>query len=242
MIEQGNTESVGTEDVTTAGGDTLTSEEQFQALLDKLVSHDSETIEVPEDTDFATKKALEAELKAQKLTKAYEEAEAKLAVANKRIEASSSLALKGAKEGFTKEQLEELNDLKELDLEAWRVKYNELEKERDTKAKEVLESINTVDVDSIAKELHATKLQAFNASLDGEPLTLDELSDELPPKYLKAVKEGSLTYEAYLTKAYEFLRKPVTTTRITEEVEVTSSREEVDDTTYNILDDSELII
>ena len=100
-----------------------------------------------------------------------------------------------------------------------------------------------VDPSTVANVAYVEQLKSFNATL-GEPITQEELDNELPPKYIKAVRDGVLTYEDYILKARELLRptKEVTTSRVPEDVEPPRSNPPSTPSTYNILEDDEFVL
>lgn len=221
-MPQSTPEDVDTTTSTPANEDTITPIElpdntlEFRALVTKLTHTDDgkvKKLELPKGTDIATKMAIEAEISRRSTQGKHTKIAQELALANKKLEKTAPLARKGVSGGFTSEELAELEELKSTDVEEWRKRYNELEGKIRARGEEEYTKAITVDDTALGNEVFKSDLESFNTALD-KPLTQDELDNELPPKYFKAVQEGTLTYEEYLTKAYKILR----------DVEVTTSR------------------
>ena len=221
-------------------------EVEFRQLVTTLTRNDDGTpkdLVLPEGTDKATKLAINAEISRRSTQAQHTKVAQELALERKKLDASTQLALKGAKGSFTEAELAELEELKATDIDAWRVRYSELEKARDTRANEAVTKAMEVDPSTVANVAYAEQLKSFNATL-GEPITQEELDNELPPKYIKAVRDNVLTYEDYLLKARELLRptKEVTTSRVPKDVEPPRSNPPSTPSTYNILEDEDFVL
>lgn len=109
---------------------------------------------------------------------------------------------------LTKEQAEELDDLKFSDPEAWRKKMNKLE--RDAAAKrdaDITAELGKLSTETLAKdELERRKdvLNDFNSAHPDFQIDDDVLANDIPPRFLKKLETGQVSFEAFLNEVYEY--------------------------------------
>ncbi len=106
---------------------------------------------------------------------------------------------------FTKEQKYELNQLKKSDPEAWRIKLNEYETANKKKLDTELETIRIESSNKGEEEVRKEQMAAWSEST-GITLTDEIVANELPPRHLKDLEAGKVTFEEFLVKAGEFLK------------------------------------
>lgn len=103
------------------------------------------------------------------------------------------------------EELQDLDDLKVIDPDKWRIKMNTLEAEaRGKLTQRVMESQKYAE-DQLELERRASVLAEWNQTHPEAMITEETLASELPPRYLKDLTEGKITFEQYLEKAHKFL-------------------------------------
>lgn len=136
----------------------------------------------------------------------------KIAQANKALAAENEVLKKkvtgDVKLELTTEQAEELEELKFSDPEAWRVKVNKLEREAIKKRDEELNSeiakLSTETLDKDEKERRKEVLEAFIESHPGFNLDDDVLANDIPPRFLKKLETGKVSFETFLEEVYEY--------------------------------------
>ena len=113
---------------------------------------------------------------------------------------------------LTKEQEEELEELKYSDPDAWRAKLDSLEKSSrakfDSDVKAELERIKNLSVEEFERERCADLLKKFveaNPELD---ITKDEIADQIPPLYMKRLTSGQISFEEFLEITKKYLTAP----------------------------------
>lgn len=110
---------------------------------------------------------------------------------------------------LTAEQAEELDDLKFSDPEAWRKKMNKLEREAHAKQEQSLnDEIAQVSADTLAKdELERRKdvLAEFNKENPGFQLTDQIIANDIPPRIVKRLETGTISFEAFLNECKDYL-------------------------------------
>jgi len=109
---------------------------------------------------------------------------------------------------LTKEQAEELDDLKFSDPEAWRKKMNKLETEAvNAREAEITAEIGKVSkevLDKDEKERRKEVLVEFIQEHPGFELDDDVLTNDIPPRFLKKLETGVISFEKFLEEVYEY--------------------------------------
>jgi hypothetical protein len=125
---------------------------------------------------------------------------------------------------LTKEQKYELNELKKTDPEKWRAKLNEYEQASKNALENELEEIRTKSASKGELEVRKEQMAAWSEST-GLELNDTIIENELPPKYLKDLEAGNITFEDFLEQAGKFL---------TSQKVIKGSNESADDDTKNL--------
>lgn len=112
---------------------------------------------------------------------------------------------------LTKEQAEELEDLKFSDPEAWRKKVNSYESSARTKRTaeidEELKQVSSSTLDQNELERRKTVLADFiEAKDDGFKLDDDIIANDIPPRILKKLNDGKITFEDFLQECYDYTK------------------------------------
>lgn len=136
---------------------------------------------------------------AMKQTKALEAEKAALL---KKVSAKVELEL-------TAEQAEELEELKFSDPEAWRVKMNQYEsaaskKQRDA-IDEELKQVSATTLDTEELERRKQVLVEFNQAHPDLVLNDDVIANDIPPRIVKRLETGAVTFEAFLQECVDYL-------------------------------------
>ena len=109
---------------------------------------------------------------------------------------------------LTPEQEAELEDLKFSDPEAWRKKMNAIERDLSTKQKQKLEEeLGKVSTEILEKdELERRKevLEEFNQAHPDFQLDDDIIAHDIPPRILKKLETGKVTFEEFLQECYDY--------------------------------------
>ena len=137
-------------------------------------------------------------------------------------------ALRGKLAKFTSKSLElsredrqELNELKESNPEEWRQKLNQLELEAKDTIKEELESATEEAREKASGEFELERryayLEQFNVGRKLQ-ITPELLDSDVPPRITKKLAEGEVTFEEYLDEVDTYLSKGKTVSKTTQEV------------------------
>ena len=182
--------------------------EQVNELVGKMVQNDEGNWALPEevtkDLDEPTLFAVTAERRYRDtqgaFTRATQEAKKNEAIAkgfqDRLLESEVSLS---------KEQKYELNELRKTDPEAWRTKLNELETANKTSLSTELEEIRSKSSNKGELEIRKDQMAAFSEET-GIVLTDEVVANDLPPRFLKELEKGDVTFEEFLTKAGNYIK------------------------------------
>jgi len=107
------------------------------------------------------------------------------------------------------EVVDELEDLKYSDPEAWRTRLNEVEVQARAKLNErIVETTSKATSEAaIAFELsrRSTVLDEFYKANSANPLTDEQLANDIPPRLTKKLEAGEITFEELLDKAHQYI-------------------------------------
>lgn len=131
---------------------------------------------------------------------------------NKALTAEKSVLKKKATENvkveLTAEQVEELEDLKFSDPEAWRKKVNQYEadaqKKHNSELEEEVKKVSTASLADEEIERRATVLSEFLEANEGFHLDDDVIANDIPPRITRKLNEGKVTFEQFLDECLEY--------------------------------------
>lgn len=105
-------------------------------------------------------------------------------------------------------QLEELEDLKVSDPEAWRKKMNGYEQEakgkKRTKVEEKVKTAAKTSLDEEEIERRKNVLGEFLEAHEGFHLDDDVIANDIPPRITRKLEKGEITFEEFLDQCYEY--------------------------------------
>lgn len=182
-------------------------EDKVNAVFEKMEQNDAGKWSLPDDVaeelDEPTKYAVNAEIRRRDTQSQYTRTNQELKKAQAVSEALEARLL-DAEVPLTKEEIYELNQLKKSDPDKWRARLNELEtKNKQGLAKE-LENIRKKSADKGELEVRKEQMTAWSEST-GIELNDDVVENDLPPRFLKELEAGKITFEQFLDKAGNFL-------------------------------------
>lgn len=108
---------------------------------------------------------------------------------------------------LTKEQKYELNELKKRDPEKWRSKLNEYEEQGKEHLAKELDEIRSKSANKSELEVRKEQMAAWSENT-GIELTDEVVENDLPPRFMKELEAGKITFEEFLDKAGTFLKTP----------------------------------
>lgn len=182
--------------------------ENVNKLVGQMVQSEDGKWQLPEavakDLDEPTLYAVTAERRVRDTQGAFTKAQ-QLAKKNEAIAEGLQNRLLNSEVALTKEQKFELNDLRKTDPDAWREKINEYEAAAKARVQAELEEIRTESSTKGELEIRKEQMAIFSKET-GIKLTDEIVQNDLPPRYLKELEAGKVTFEEFLTNAGEFLK------------------------------------
>ena len=187
--------------------------EDFQTkvntIVEKMVKTEEGNWEVPEDikkeTDEAILFAAMSERRVRDTKADFTRTRQQLKRQESVTEALQEKILNSNIE-LTKEQKEELTELRNNNPEAWRAKLDTYEQEAKKELKEELKEIAKQVGDKTEVEIRSEQMAAWSEST-GIKLDDDIVNNDLPPRMVRELSEGKVTFEQFLDNAGEFLKK-----------------------------------
>lgn len=161
--------------------------------------------DVAKDLDEPTMYAVTAERRVRDTQSSYTKSRQELKQAQAIAEGLEGRWLE-SEVALTKEQKFELNELKKTNPERWRAKLNEYEEAGKTQLKDELSTIRTESASKGELEVRKDQMAAFSEST-GIELTDEVVANDLPPRYMRDLEAGNITFEDFLNQAGEFLTK-----------------------------------
>jgi len=182
--------------------------EKIDNLVSKMVKGEDGKHQLPEelskDLDEPTLYAVTAERRRRDTQGAYTKAQ-QTARKNEAIALGFQDRLLESEIVLTKEQKFELEDLRKTDPEAWRAKLNEYETVNKAGLKVELDEIRTKSSTKGELEIRKEQMIAF-AEETGINLNDEVVANDLPPRFLKELEKGEVTFEEFLIKAGNYIK------------------------------------
>jgi hypothetical protein len=107
-------------------------------------------------------------------------------------------------------QTAELEDLKYSDPEAWRNRMNILEREASLGIEQELQATSAKSAEAFELEERKQILRSFSEANPDFDITKPEVQDQIPPRYLKQLESGSISFDAFLNNVKKFVEAPKT--------------------------------
>jgi hypothetical protein len=188
---------------TPATADTF--EAKVNAVIKQATKNEEGKLVLPEGLDEATAFAARAEIRRRdtqaeftRLSQTNSTLQKQLAVISTELEAEI------IKTAPLSEQAR-LEELKQSNPDAWREELGKLENAARGKAKERIDKVreNASLEDVVAQR--AAMLKDFKQANPGFDLTDEIIASELPPRMVKDLETGKITFEDFLAKSHKFL-------------------------------------
>ncbi len=188
---------------TPATADTF--ESKVNTVIQQATRSEDGKLVLPEGVDEATAYAARAEIRRRDTQAEYTRVAQEKKALEKQVHVmSSELENEIVKTAPLGEQAR-LEELKHSNPDAWREELGKLESAARGKAKERIDQVrNTATQEEVVAQ-RAQQLQDFKAANPGFDLTDDIISSELPPRMVKDLETGKISFEDFLAKSHKFL-------------------------------------
>jgi hypothetical protein len=188
----------------------VTFEQHVNAVVKQLKQDDSGTWQLPD-----TVEASEEVKYAAMLEKRRRDTESALGKTRQQLKAQESMTKEleqrvaaQVKIDMTPEEADALEYLKDTDADAWRRKMNALEQQATTKLREELDGISLTASQQAELERRAQVLNEFNQEHADFPITDELLANDIPPRIVKKLETGKISFEDFLAEAYNYVKTP----------------------------------
>lgn len=102
----------------------------------------------------------------------------------------------------------ELDDLKYSDPDAWRAKVNALEKQAKVEFNSKIDNAKQLSNQQLELQRRANILSQFQMEHPDVELTDELLNFDIPPRIVKELENGKVTYEEFLNNVYNYVITP----------------------------------
>lgn len=184
--------------------------ERVNAMAGEVKANAKGEYEFPEGTSEELRVAVMAERRRRDTQAGFTKTSQELKAVKKENSVLLKKAIETAKVDLTKEQQEELEDLKFSDPEAYRKKMNAYEADAVAKRKKELEeevknvSSSSLDEDEI--ERRKTVLAEFLEANPGFELDDDVIANDIPPRITKKLETGAISFEEFLQECHDYTK------------------------------------
>ena len=191
------------EDKTTATEKPKESNEEIEAKINTIVEQLKEGKE-PKEVDSTILLAAKAEKRRRDTQAAYTKAQQEKIALEKEKEALENLM--SQETTLSKEQKDELEELKLVDPEEWRTKLNSIEAEQRKQRKQKVEEASKKAKEDYELERRMQVFEDFQKAHPEIKIDDETIENEIPSKYTKDLEQNKISFEDFLAKAYTFLK------------------------------------
>lgn len=187
----------------------VTYEDKVNAAVSQVTRGEDNKLVYPEEyaDDEAMKFALTAEIRRRDTQASFSKNQAELTRLKAQQTATEAEWEKDAIANLSKVQQNKLEELKATDPDAWRAKITELESEAKTTFTKRKQEVATKAHTETENQYRERVMEEFVAANPELEITDEVIADELPPKFLKQLEKGDVTFEEFLTNAKTYLTK-----------------------------------
>ncbi len=188
---------------TPANADTF--ETKVNAVIAQVTKSEDGKLVFPADADEATVYAARAELRRRDTQSAFTRTAQEKSALERQLQAMSvELETEIVKTAPLSEQAR-LEELKHSNPDAWREELTKLESQARGKAKERIDNARSAAAMEEVAAARAQELADFKQANPGFDLTDDIIASELPPRMVKDLENGKITFSDFLAKSHKFL-------------------------------------
>lgn len=183
--------------------------DQVNGIVAKMVQKEDGKWELPEglELDEPTQFAVTAERRRRDTQAEYSKAQARA----QRLEAENMGLVTALEQELsstlTNDQRAELEELKVLDPDAWRLKLNEYEAANKQRASEKTKTVKEKAVKETELERRERVFKEFSEANPGLVLNAEVVENDLPPRFIKRLEKGEISFEQFLEDAKTYLTK-----------------------------------
>ena len=184
-----------------------TFEEQVNGVVGQLVQDDEGNWHLPDDVQAKDEVLFAAKLEKRRrdTESAFGKARHQLKVLEETTKEYEKRLAAQVQIELSPEDADRLEQLKIEDPEAWRKEMNHREAEATKTLQEELQGTKKTTSQQAELERRKEVLNQFNKDHSDAPITDDALANDIPPRIVKRLEEGKITFEEFLQESYEFM-------------------------------------
>ncbi len=182
-------------------------EEQVNEVIANVETAEDGKWVLPEDLDEATRFAVMTEKRRRDTQTAYNGERQKNIAFEEELTQYRTQAEIDAVSRMSEEQQTELEELKHTDPESWRTRLNEIEQSNKAAFNEKATELTTK---AKVKSEQARRQELLDNWVAENPdLQLDDstIEDNIPPKFMKQLDKGEISFDEFLVVAKKYLSK-----------------------------------
>ncbi len=193
----------------TENTETQTFEQKVTSIVSSATLDEAGNLVLPEglDLDEPTKYAVTAEKRRRDTQSAYSKAQQEIKSLKSENSAAWEILAKEVAVELTVEEKTELEELKSVDIDKWRLRLNELDSKKHEKVNKTKKEVKEKSTRDIELQNRVDLIKAHNAANPEHQLTDDVIENDIPPRYLKDLEKGAITFEEFIEKSSAFLKK-----------------------------------
>lgn len=193
----------------TENEETQTFEQKVTSIVNSATTDEKGNLVLPEglDLDEATDFAVRTEKRRRDTQAAYSRSQQQLKVLGSANNQALELLEKEMAVDLTVEEQTELEELKSTNPDKWRLRLNELEGKKKTKVAEIKKTITDKSAREVELAARKDMLREYNEANPDHQLTDDVIENDIPPRFVKQLEKGEITFEQFVEKSGAFLQK-----------------------------------
>lgn len=186
-----------------------TFEDKVNAVVGQFTQDDNGNLTLPEGVDAPEEVLFAAKLEKRRRDTQSAYTRAQQALKQKEAEANALAEAWEADAAGSMSEIErnELEELKHTDPDKWRARITELERAKRAKFAERKQQVAQKAVQETELEARARQFEEFTAANPGIELTDEVIANDIPPRFVKQLEKGEVTFEQFLVKCGEYLSK-----------------------------------
>lgn len=189
--------------------ETQTFEQKVTSIVSSATTDEAGNLVLPEglELDEPTRYAVTAEKRRRDTQSAYSRAQQEIKTLKSENSAAWEILSKEVSVELTTEEKTELEELKSVDIDKWRLKLNEYDAKKHSKVQAKRTEVQNKSARDIELEQRTEQIKAYNEANPDHQLTDDAIENDIPPRFVKELEKGVISFEEFISKSGAFLKK-----------------------------------
>ncbi len=189
--------------------ETQTFEQKVTSIVSSASLDEAGNLVLPEglELDEATKFAVTSEKRRRDTQSAYSKAQQRLKTLETENDHTWQLLESKVSAELTIEEKTELEELKTVDLDKWRLKLNALDGKKKDQIKVTKTEIQDKSLREVELAARKDQIKLYNEQNPDHQITDDVIDNEIPPKFTKKLAAGDISFEEFIIECNKYLTK-----------------------------------